>query len=258
MPCVTVTGRGPNCLQFMLSFRNGGRRLRELTLVHSSDLHIDNSRTTDEFHPLCRVVATARDISADILILAGDIFDHNRVPLELLDSVSRVLGDSGLEVVILPGNHDCLSADSVYRRGGIASIPNVQVIGVDAEAFVFPDLDVEVWGRAHYDYRNHSPLADPHPRSAARQIAVAHGHWLREEVDRHRGWLITSDEIAGTGSDYVALGHWPQATPAGDGRVPAFYCGSPDLAGSVNVVRFADGAGAAVTRVPLLDPHRRD
>lgn len=242
----------------MRSCGDGGDKLRELTLVHSSDLHIDATRATAAFHPLCRVVATARDASADILILAGDIFDHNRVPLALLDDVTRVMGDSGLHIVILPGNHDCLSPDSVYRRGGIASIPNVQVIGVDSEAFAFPDLEVEVWGRAHYDYRNHSPLAEPQPRSTARQIAVAHGHWLRGDGDRHRGWLITSDEIAATGSDYVALGHWPQATPAGDGRVPAFYCGSPDLAGSVNVVRLADGAGAAVTRVPLLDPHRRE
>jgi metallophosphoesterase superfamily enzyme len=143
--------------------------LRDVTIVHSSDLHIDTTRATDEFHPLCRVVATARHVSADILILAGDIFDHNRVPLELLDSFSRVLGDSDPDVVILPGNHDCLSPDSVYRRGGIASIPNVRVIGVDSEAFVFRDLDIELWGHAHYDYRNHSPLADPHPRSTARQ-----------------------------------------------------------------------------------------
>lgn len=228
--------------------------MRHLTIVHSSDLHIDGSRNTDAFHPLCRVVATATAVSADLMILAGDVFDHNRVPLAVLDNVSRVLGDSGIPAVILPGNHDCLAADSVYRRGGVASLPDVHVIGVDAEAFLFPELDLEVWGRAHYDYKNHSPLAQPRPRSTSRQIAVAHGHWMREERDRHRGWLITSDEISGTESDYVALGHWPQATAAGDGRVPAFYSGSPDLAGSVNVVLFHDGGPASVSRVPLLSP----
>jgi DNA repair exonuclease SbcCD nuclease subunit len=228
----------------------------DLAVVHSSDLHIDASRVTNEFHPLCRVVITAQDLSADVLLLAGDIFDHNRVPLALLDDVSRVLAESPLRIVILPGNHDCLSADSVYRRGGIASIPNVEVIGVDSEAFVFADLDLEVWGRAHYDYKNHSPLAVSQQRTTGRQIAMAHGHWMRGEGDRHRGWLITSEEIAATGSDYVALGHWPQATAAGDGRVPAFYCGSPDLAGTVNLVRFQDGGAPSVRRVPLLDPRR--
>lgn len=192
--------------------------------------------------------------SADVVILAGDIFDHNRVPLAVLDNVSRLLGEYGHHVVLLPGNHDCLTPDSVYRRGGLASLPNVHVLGVADEAFGFPELDLQVWGRAHYDYKNHSPLAEPQPRSAARQIAVAHGHWLRDERDRHRGWLITSDEIAGTESDYVALGHWPQATPAGDGRVPAFYSGSPDLAGSVNLLRFLDGGPPLVSRLPLKEP----
>lgn len=226
--------------------------MTDLKVVHSSDLHIDATRTTDTFHPLCRVLATAADASADLLILAGDIFDHNRVPISVLDSVSSALGDYGHHVVILPGNHDCLTRDSVYRRGGIASIPNVHVIGVDAEAFAFPELDLEVWGRAHYDYKNHSPLAEPHPRLARRQIAIAHGHWMREERDRHRGWLITSEEISATASDYVALGHWPQATAAGDGLVPAFYSGSPDLAGTVNLVRFPSEGPPAVSRLSLL------
>ena len=164
------------------------------------------------------------------------------------------MGDYGRDIVILPGNHDCITPDSVYRRGGIASLQNVHVIGVDAETFSFPELDLEVWGHAHYDYRNHSPLAQPQPRSLARQIAVAHGHWMREERDGHRGWLITSDEIARTRADYVALGHWPRATPAGDGRVPAYYSGSPDLAGTANLLRFLDGGPPLVSRLPLLEP----
>ena len=228
--------------------------MRDLTVVHSSDLHIDATRATDEFHPLCRVLATAKDVAADVLVLAGDIFDHNRLPLVVLDKVSLLLSESGLHVVILPGNHDCLTTESVYRRGGIAAVANVQVLGVDSEAFTYPDLDLEVWGRAHYDYKNLSPLAESQPRSTGRQIAVAHGHWMRGADDRHRGWLITSGEIAATNADYVALGHWPQASAAGDGRVPAFYCGSPDLAGTVNVVRFLDGDLPLVSRLPLL-PH---
>ncbi len=190
-----------------------------------------------------------------MLLLAGDVFDHNRVPLAILENFSHILAEAGLQIVVLPGNHDCLSANSVYRRGGIASIPNVHVIGVDSEAFVLPEFGLEVWGRAHYDYKNHSPLAVGRPRTTERQIAVAHGHGMREERGRHRGWLITSEEIAATQADYVALGHWPQATAAGDGIVPAFYSGSPDLAGTVNLVRFLDGGAPAVQRVPLLDPH---
>jgi DNA repair exonuclease SbcCD nuclease subunit len=228
--------------------------MRDLTVVHSSDLHIDTSRVTERFHPLCRVLDTARGVEADIVLLAGDIFDHNRMPLDLLDRTARLLDDVRIPVIILPGNHDCLTADSVYRRGGIGDPANVHVLGVHAEeAVALPEFDLEVWGRAHFDYKNMSPLSESRPRTTARQIAIAHGHWVRTEADRHRAWLISDAEIAATGADYVALGHWPQATEVEGGEVPAFYCGSPDLAETVNVVRFSDGAAALVTRAPLVD-----
>ena len=230
--------------------------MRDLTIVHSSDLHIDASRVTEKFHPLCRVLDTARDQEADVVLLAGDIFDHNRLPLTLLDRTNRLLADAGLPIVILPGNHDCLSADSVYRRGGIGDPDNVTVIGVHTEeALLLAEFGLEVWGKAHYDYKNMSPLAEPRARTSERQVAVAHGHWIRDHADPHRAWLITGEQIAATGADYVALGHWPQATPAGDGSVPAYYSGSPDLAGTVNVVRFRDGGAPEVSRAPLLERH---
>jgi len=228
--------------------------MRDLTVVHSSDLHIDASRVTERFHPLCRVLDTARSVRADVVLLAGDIFDHNRMPLELLDRTARILDDVRIPVMILPGNHDCLTPDSVYRRGGIGDPANVHVLGVHAEeAIALPEFDLEVWGRAHFDYRNMSPLSTPRPRTTERQIAMAHGHWARTEADRHRAWLINDTEIAATGADYVALGHWPQATEVDGGGVPAFYSGSPDLAETVNVVCFHDGGGIAVTRAPLVD-----
>jgi len=228
--------------------------VRDLTVVHSSDLHIDTSRVTERFHPLCRVLDTAGLVNADVILLAGDIFDHNRMPLELLDRTARLLDDVRIPVIILPGNHDCLTADSVYRRGGIGEPPNVHVLGVHTEeAVVLSEFALEVWGRAHFDYRNMSPLRESRPRTTARQIAMAHGHWVRSEADQHRAWLISEDEIAATGADYVALGHWPQATEVEGRGVPAFYSGSPDLAETVNVVRFSDGVAAAVTRAPLVD-----
>jgi DNA repair exonuclease SbcCD nuclease subunit len=80
---------------------------------------------------------------------------------------------------------------------------------------------------------------------------MAHGHWVRADADLHRSWLIHSEEIAATHADYVALGHWPAARAAGDGRVPAYYSGSPDLAQTVNVVRLRERGGVSVSRAQL-------
>jgi DNA repair exonuclease SbcCD nuclease subunit len=227
--------------------------MRNLTVAHSSDLHIDATRVTESFHPLCRVLDTALDVGAHILLLAGDIFDHNRLPLALLDRTARLLADAAIPIVILPGNHDCLGADSVYARGGLTDPPNVYVLGISSDSCVFPLFDLEVWGKAHADHANMSPLGMPQERTKSRQIAMAHGHWLRNEADRHRAWLITNEDITATRADYVALGHWPQASVAGAGPVPAYYSGSPDLAGTVNIVRFANGNSVKVTRAPLTE-----
>jgi DNA repair exonuclease SbcCD nuclease subunit len=225
---------------------------REIVLVHSSDLHLGLNHSSDDLHALRSVLGAAGRTAADVLLLAGDVFDHNRVPLEFIDRAARLLGDAPLPVVILPGNHDCLTPNSVYRRGGLAEPANVHVFGITIdEVAAFPILDLEIWGRPHLDHSDYSPLRDPRPRSARRTVATAHGHWVTGPHDHHRAWLIHDEEIAATGADYVALGHWDRALPVGDGSVPAYYSGSPDLARTVNVVRFTAVGDVEVTRVPL-------
>lgn len=227
---------------------------RELVLVHSSDLHLGASPHGPDLAALPQVLATVRAVGADVLLLAGDIFDHNRVPLRLLDAVARALADATIPVVILPGNHDCLAPGSVYRRGGLSDPPNVHVFGVTHDDLVvLPELGLEIWGRPHHDYADMSPLAGARPRSRPerRHVTTAHGHWVSGPHDHHRSWLIHPQELAALDTDYVALGHWERAVRVGDGAVPAYYSGSPELARSVNVVRFAATGAVSVARHPL-------
>src|SRR5581483_2959789 len=106
-----------------------------------------------------QVIAAARAAHADVVLLAGDIFDHNRLPLRVLDTAARLMADAALPVVILPGNHDCLAPNSVYRRGGLADPPNVHVLGITHDETVpVPALDLEIWGRPHMDHVDMSPL----------------------------------------------------------------------------------------------------
>jgi DNA repair exonuclease SbcCD nuclease subunit len=231
-----------------------------LVLVHSSDLHLTSDlpygqeEPGDQLLALRQVVDVARRSSANILLLAGDIFEHNRLPLSLLDRAARMMADAGLPIVVLPGNHDPLTPDSVYRRGGLADPPNVFVLGVsNDEAAVFAHLDLEIWGRPHLDYGDMSPLREPRPRTTRWQIATAHGHFLDPHHAHDRflpSWLVHEEEIEATGADYVALGHWNRAARVGSGSVPAYYSGSPDLARTVNVVRLGP-EGVRVIREPI-------
>jgi hypothetical protein len=68
-------------------------------------------------------------------------------------------------------------------------------------------------------------------------------------------WLIGDDELVATGADYVALGHWNRAAKVG--TVAAYYSGSPEYAGTVNVVRLGADGKVAVTRAPLAIARER-
>ncbi len=230
----------------------------EVTLVHSSDLHLgtdDSFSDTDRLAVLPRVLKVATEVGADVVVLAGDSFDNHRQPIELLERAAQMLRDYRNSVVILPGNHDPLTPDSVYRRAGLGLIPNVRILGLNVEqAATFDELELEVWGHAHFDYADMSPLANPRPRTTRWQLAAAHGHYVDQERDPNRllgSWLIHREEILATGADYIALGHWNQSTPVGDGQISAHYSGSPEYTGTVNVVRLRQDGTVEVAKAPL-------
>jgi len=169
------------------------------------------------------VLATAGALRADLVLLAGDTFESNQLGAAVLDRAARLLAESDMPIVILPGNHDPALPDSVFLRGGIASIPNVHVLGVtNDEAVSFPSQDLEVWGHAHRDYFDMAPLRGPRPRSTRWQVAIAHGHYEPPETRANPlrpSWIFSDDEIAATAADYLALGHWNRPMRVGNGAV---------------------------------------
>jgi DNA repair exonuclease SbcCD nuclease subunit len=236
---------------------------RDIVVVHTSDLHVDHDYTArlhggDGAAGLACVLDAARGIEADVVILAGDTFDSHRVPQTLIERAATLMGAAALPIVLLPGNHDPAVDEAIYRGGALAAVQNLFVFGVTHdESVVFDSLSLEIWGRAHRDYNDMIPFDTGRQRPVRRtrwQIAVAHGHYAPApdcSVGPRPAWLIGDAEIASTGADYVALGHWNRAVQVGDGTVPAYYSGSPEYAGSINVVRMSEARGVAVTRAPL-------
>ena len=231
----------------------------EVLILHTSDLHLGaDSVLTDDVSGnvpvLQQVLATARDRQADLVILAGDTFDHNRQGGTFLEEVSGVMADAGLPIVILPGNHDPLTPDSVYRRAEFGDAGNVHVLGLTTERGDFPELDLEVWGRPHVDYLDMMPLPEPPERRTRWQLAVAHGHYVEAEPESTvllGSWLIRQENLTTSGADYVALGHWNRAVQVGDRQIPAYYSGSPSYAGTVNAIRLHNDGRVVVTQIPV-------
>jgi len=85
-------------------------------------------------------------------------------------------------------------------------------------------------------------------------IVAAHGHYVDAVRDPNRligSWLIHREELYATDADYVALGHWNQATQVGDEKSNAYYSGSPEYTGTVNVVKMRDNGQIEVYQSPL-------
>ncbi len=240
-------------------FRNGwSAPARDIVLVHSSDLHVDDDYTArlhggDGTAGLACVLQAAGALGADVVLLAGDTFENNRLPKPILRRSAEVIAAAATPVVILPGNHDPAVPEAVY--GELAGIGNLHVLGVThEEAVVFEHLGLEIWGRAHRDYGDMVPLEQMRPRRTRWQVAMAHGHY-EPAADRtifpRPSWLINDQDIATTAADYVALGHWNRAAKVGDGGVAAYYSGSPEYTGAVNVVRLTTAGEVIVTRADL-------
>lgn len=209
-------------------------------ILHTSDIHVGDS--VDHSGVVALLVDTALAREVDLLLLVGDIFDHNRVPTEAGQALVDELARLDIPVVVLPGNHDCLVPDAVWRRVDLPA--NVHVMTDAAGSHLELDaLDLALWGRPHPDYGDLRPLAGiPAPGDRRWHVALAHGHLVLRPDDRHRAYQITPEEIAASAQDYIALGHWDVPHDMSAGDVTAHYSGSASRFGVCALVTLSDGA----------------
>jgi DNA repair exonuclease SbcCD nuclease subunit len=223
-------------------------------ILHTADLHM--AFLGDKgCQGLESVVNTAIKRRADLLLIAGDLFDHNRVDEDLLEFVRAQFWRLPIPIVVLPGNHDCLVPGSVFSR--IEFWKDCRNLHVFREAYGetldLPYLNVSIWGKPIDTY-----LGDIHPMqdtpgnidSSLWNIAVAHGYYVDTESPRFPSYHITEQEIAKHHWDYVALGHVPMFRCVCNDPV-AYYSGSPLISGTAALVDLDEKTGVHVTRCLL-------
>ena len=236
---------------------------RPLTLLHTADIHLDNRPADSAQLPKTylafeAIIDFAQDVNVDLVLIAGDLFDHNRVDEEAVVFAQDQLQRLDCPAVILPGNHDCLQADGIYRRHDFsAACENVRVISdPDGQSITFPDLDLRLWGRGMEAHEpGFHPLANIPARNASPtrwHVAMAHGFFYDDFEAPERSSPILASEIRETGWDYVALGHKHVMANHSQGGVAAWYPGtpqpdwSPAPPGHVLLVEFCPDRGVVV------------
>src|SRR5207244_3396946 len=133
---------------------------RPLRVLHTADVHLESDGYGDtsqqaahrerERRTFRHIVDRALSDQVDLLLIAGDLFDHNRASDEAVEFVRRELARLRQPVVILPGNHDVLRSNAIYDRHDFtAGASHVHLIRqLNGETIDLPALDTVVWGRA--------------------------------------------------------------------------------------------------------------
>jgi DNA repair exonuclease SbcCD nuclease subunit len=253
-----------------------------LRLLHTADVHL-GARHTDlgeraavlrerQFAAFRASVELAIAEQIDIFLIAGDLFDSNTQPRRSVERVAAELGRlarASIRTVIIPGTHDVYDGASIYRSYDLAGMARaasdwVAVLTPYIPEIVFPSLDAIVYGRVFDTKRSpRSPLAGLDARSDTRatwKIGMVHGSLAIPGRTDSDTVVVTEEEIARTGLDYLAMGHWHSAVEGRAGNVTYAYSGAPepvavdqDGAGQVLIVTLDDKGGRHVV---TLEPKR--
>lgn len=248
-----------------------------LRLLHTADVHL-GARHADlgeqataqrerQFAAFVATIDLAIAEKVDVVLIAGDLFDSNTQPRRSVERVAaelkRLVGAT-IRTVIIPGTHDVYDRSSIYRAHDLKALAGsapdddlVTVLTPDRPEVHLASCDLVVYGTVFATKRApHSPLAGLDAASNGRatwKVGLIHaaiaipGKTDRDEV------VVTTDEIAASGLDYLALGHWHSTQQGTAGGVTYAYAGAPepvavdqDRAGKVLLVSL-DQKGAART-----------
>jgi DNA repair exonuclease SbcCD nuclease subunit len=102
------------------------------TAVITADLHIDkNNRPEDTLAILRQIMQYAVGNKVDFVYVLGDVYERKRpysCEKTIFEKFIKYLSDKGVEVIIIPGNHDAEpDGNSAVDEFGILELPNVSL-----------------------------------------------------------------------------------------------------------------------------------
>ena len=240
-----------------------------IKILHTADIHLGrefsflrekgNEYRNQLLATFENIVDLAISESVSLLLIAGDLFDTNRVHgivIRRVLSAFKKLESKGIHVCIIPGTHDIYDEDSVYRFVKFPS--NVTVFTPEFDREVYKDLDLTVYGEV-FDgkYVDESPIQRLSlSKDSKYHIGMAHCSVKIEGWIEKDALLLGRDGIANSGLDYLALGHWHSFQDFSQGDTKAFYCGAPepvsmDQKGAGNVIMITIREKGDITVDPI-------
>ncbi|MFZ8927535.1 MAG: metallophosphoesterase family protein, partial [Candidatus Nanopelagicales bacterium] len=255
-----------------------------MRILHTSDWHLGRSFHGASLHEdqvafVDWLVSVTADEAADLVVIAGDVYDRAVPPLEaghLWQSALERLSELA-PVLVTSGNHDSPTrlgfAGSLLGRAGVHLRTGIDLIdaplrvtgrdGVEVAAYGIPYLEPDLQREALGAERSHTAVltsamdrirADLSARDGLRSVVVAHafitgsGEAVVSESarDLRVGGVGDAPASVFAGVDYVALGHLHGAQEVrAPGATRMHYSGSP--------LAFSFSEESHVKSVTLID-----
>jgi DNA repair exonuclease SbcCD nuclease subunit len=251
-----------------------------LRIVHTADVHL-GARHADmgdkaaaqrerQFAAFKATVDLALEERVDLFLIAGDLFDSNTQPRRSAERVGAELARlaaAKVRTVIIPGTHDVYERASIYRAYDLEALAGsdpeddfVTVLTPDRPWVHLSACDVVVFGPVFATKKAPKSPLDGLDTSvvpeATYRVGMVHGAVAIPGKTDGDDVVVTTQQIAASGLDYLALGHWHSAQQARAGNVTYAYAGAPepvaidqDRAGKALLVELDSKAGSKTVTV---------
>lgn len=195
-----------------------------IRLIHTSDLHLDacyaeerlpaafgNRRRQSLRDVLKRILERAVEWPADAVLIAGDLFEIDRISRDTVAFLQSSFENLGpVPVFIAPGNHDPYTTNSPYRTESwpsnvtIFSTPawqraDVEDISLTVHGFAFDSLDI-----------SQNPFGSLQiPQDGRVHVALGHGSEMGSIPPGKDAYApFRATDATPPGLRYLALGHF--------------------------------------------------
>lgn len=212
-----------------------------IKFLHSSDLQIGMTRwflsseaqarfDDDRIRSIEKMGEVARAHGCRFIVVAGDVFEHNSLHQRTTGRALDALKALPVPVYLLPGNHDPLTADSIFYR--VENIEGVTVLKDTSVVEVLPG--VEIVGAPLLTKTATTDLVraalDPLKPTEKIRIAVGHGQAESRSSEASADLIdlqFVESKLADATIDYLALGDTHSAQPVGSSG-GVWFSGAPE------------------------------
>lgn len=191
-----------------------------MKFIHTADIHLgaapdsamtwSSERAEEIWNGFYRLLDEVEASDADLLLIAGDLFHRQPLKRELKELNYRFSQLTHTRVVIIAGNHDCISEQSYYKDFEWAS--NVVFFKKNHISYIYlASLNAIIYGMSYDRNEIEENLYDGlHPMRRFRDgRAVPEGcaHILLAHGGDARHIPMNMDRLRKAGFDYIAMGH---------------------------------------------------